>query len=118
MSANNYQYHAPPSANAIYRISRKSVHKSVEYNYWLTRTVPAIRLNFKRVSIPPKTPISVCLRANLDRRRDLDNILKPILDCLQMADVIPNDNYVDFIDLRRDFNIEKNHFTVEVKIEN
>ena len=109
------QYPVPPSANALYRVARRSVHKSVKYNRWLMATVPLIRTDFRGVSIEPKTPIAVSVRANIDRRRDLDNIIKPILDCLQVADVIPNDNYVDRIQMLRDVSIKKQHFTLEVE---
>ena len=79
------------------------------------RTVPIVRVNFRGRFLEAKQPAEVKIRANLSRQRDLDNILKPIIDCLQVAGVIPNDNYVDKVDLERDETVTKQHFTVEVK---
>ena len=78
------------------------------------RTVPIVRVNFRGRFLEAKQPANVVIRANLNRHRDLDNILKPIVDCLQAADIIPNDNYVDRVLLERDSSIKKQHFTLEV----
>ena len=89
--------------------------KTAKYNQWLGRTVPLVRVHFRGGFLKARQPAVVKIRANLTRQRDLDNILKPIVDCLQQANVIPNDNYVDYIEMVRDSSIKKQHFTLEVK---
>ena len=114
MVKKNFEYYLPPSKNKLYYIANNRMFRTSKYNNWLMRTVPLVRVNFRGQYLKAKQPAVVKIRANLTRHRDLDNILKPIVDCLQHADVIPNDNYVDKVDLERDMTIKKQHFTLEV----
>lgn len=41
------------------------------------------------------------------RRRDLDNILKSLLDSLQYAEVYEDDSQIDFLAIRRNDSLEK-----------
>lgn len=83
----------PPSANRIWRNVRGKTLKSAEYRTWLAsalvwiksanRTLPLIRGPY-RLTVTATRP---------DRRaRDLDNLLKPISDCLTQAGVIEDDS--------------------------
>ena len=114
MVKNKFEYKLPPSTNRMYSVANNRLFKTAIYKKWSMRTVPLVRNNFRGRYLEAKQPAEVIIRANISRRRDLDNILKPIIDCLEDAGVIPNDNYVDRIDLEKDFSITKQHFTVEV----
>ena len=51
--------------------------------------------------MPEKTPLSVEILASINRKRDIDNLIKPILDSLQKSLVIADDRWVDFVSARR-----------------
>ena len=98
----------------MYYIANNRMFKTAKYNQWIGRTVPLVRLHFRGRFLKARQPAVVKIRANLNRKRDLDNILKPIVDCLQHANIIPNDNYVDYIEMIRDTSVSLHHFTLEV----
>ena len=99
----------PPSANALTR--------SVNLGWAGTRTVATREAKeWRRVAvgravvaarrvgstpIPPKTPWRVTIHAAIDRRRDLDNVIKPILDALTTSGIVPDDRWCDKIEAFR-----------------
>ena len=56
--------------------------------------------------VEPKVRVGVEIVAGIDLRRDLDNVIKPVLDALQRAKVLPDDRYVDRIEARRDVGVD------------
>lgn len=84
----------PPSANAIWRAVRKNngrqcVIKSKSYRLWLNATV-----DLMRVMPAASGPVMVMIRAGgkgFNRQRDLDNVIKPVIDCLRHAGRIDGD---------------------------
>jgi Holliday junction resolvase RusA-like endonuclease len=89
---------APPSANRIWRVSHNRVHKSPLYKMWLDDEGYHARSQFGRECPhePLEGDISVALvvRPSDKRLRDIDNYCKPILDLLQHAGIIKNDQSV------------------------
>ena len=88
---------APPSANKAHRDIRigpraKRVLTGAAKR-WRTRAVRELRA--AGGAIPVKIPCAVRILATLDRRRDVDNCVKPILDAMERAGVIVGDNWVD-----------------------
>ena len=70
--------------------------KSDKYKAWLdTSTILLFEAGAE--TLPPKTPIHVEFFANVNRQRDLDNLIKPTLDMLQYAGILPDDRWVDII---------------------
>ena len=61
-------------------------------------------------------PLRLDLRANIDRRRDLDNLIKPMLDMLQLAGIVADDRWVDDIRLSRDSWLPKGDCVVSLSI--
>ena len=63
--------------------------------------------------IPRRTPVEVTISADIDRRRDLDNVIKPVIDLLQSTGILPDDRWVDSICATRVSSL-KNWITVDV----
>ncbi len=89
----------PPSANRLWVRARKGMRKSDAYSDWLTeagweakRQRPASILGPYKISVTASRPDK--------RRRDLDNILKPISDLLQSIGVIRDDADCELISAR------------------
>lgn len=85
----------PPSANNLFiNVPGRGRAKTPQYRKWLrdaALTLSPVEL------LPPKTPVFVRMNVHLGRNRDLDNIVKPVIDALAGAGVIPDDRYVDEI---------------------
>ena len=85
---------APPSANALFVVRDGKRVKTGEYRRWLSEAT----LMYRHLKpMPAKTPLRVRIEAAIDRRRDLDNCIKPLLDSMQKAGVIPDDRWVDYL---------------------
>ena len=93
---------APPSANALFVWRDGKRVKTGTYRKWLRDAAIMYRCGFGCVTpMPNNTPLRVTIEAAINRTRDLDNSIKPLLDSLQAAGVIPDDRWVDEIDARR-----------------
>ena len=93
---------APPSANALFVVRDGKRVKTGQYRKWLFDAAVIYRGSSGWWGrIPEETPLYVLILAAIDRRRDLDNIIKPLLDSLQKAGVIPDDRWVDEIRAER-----------------
>jgi crossover junction endodeoxyribonuclease RusA len=101
MSIIEFSIPYPPSANRIWRQGHGRVHKSKEYQDWLALSAWEIR-----AQIGPKQvitePFKLELRVNRPdkRKRDLDNLLKPVLDLIGHYGLIENDSLCHWIDAR------------------
>lgn len=84
----------PPSANHLFITRGRKRVKAPEYRKWLE---DAGYMFSRMVSLPPKVSLEVTVAANVNRKRDLDNLLKPAMDSLQKSGVIPDDRWVDRI---------------------
>ena len=113
------RFPVPPSANKLYSRSNKQgsyVYKSAEYKQWLED----ISFHFERENWTwpgqelDDGPYQIWINVNVDRRRDIDNIIKPILDALQLSKIIKNDNRVDMIQVSRyrEINIDTFNMTI------
>lgn len=89
----------PPSANRLWVRAKKGMRKSDEYCAWLNEAAWRIRAQ-RPGAIDGLYKISVHAARPDKRRRDLDNILKPIGDALQAAGVIRNDSDCEMLSAR------------------
>ena len=94
---------APPSANRLFintgRWGGGGKAKSKEYKSWRDDGVLILRDRY-----PQPLGLKHCaigMLANLTWKRDLDNILKPMLDLLQEAGEMQDDRYVCRIEMHR-----------------
>jgi crossover junction endodeoxyribonuclease RusA len=84
----------PPSANAIWRSNRGHVHKSAAYKAWLTVAGWQVRSQHpNKIEGPYKLSIEA-VRPD-KRRRDIDNLIKPVSDLLCSIGVIEDDCYCE-----------------------
>lgn len=79
----------PPSANHIWRVAGKRNVKSRVYADWLDESVPFLRHHFRRFDGPVEIYLTV---VGIPTNSDLDNRIKPTVDALVQAGVIPTDN--------------------------
>ncbi len=78
----------PPSTNALWRMGKGRMYKSKKYTDWMVSCFAPL------VSVPEIIePVSVEMSVGRPdrRKRDLDNITKPILDALETHKVLEND---------------------------
>lgn len=89
----------PPSANRLWRRSGATIHKSSKYSKWL-RDAGLIAISQRPPGIVGSYKISIQATRPDKRRRDLDNILKPISDLLMSVGVIGDDSDCEMISAR------------------
>ena len=91
----------PPSANRIWRQGKGRLHKSKEYQDWLALSAWEMRAQLGPKQVITQ-PFKLELRVNRPdkRKRDLDNLLKPILDLIGHYGLIENDSLCHWIDAR------------------
>ena len=94
----------PFSANKMYApVARGKMVKSKKYNAWIEKHTPIL----KEAMEPAKEfPIDVDILVMADwtwkYKNDTDNLIKPIVDLLKRADIIPDDTtrYVNSVRVR------------------
>jgi Holliday junction resolvase RusA-like endonuclease len=97
----------PPSANALFIALRNGSRvKSPVYQAWLKEVVPMMRRD------PMPKPYAITIRANVNHRRDIDNLAKPILDALVKAGLMIGDQWVNEVHVYRDRTVHR--CTVEI----
>ena len=89
----------PPSANRLWRTYRGRVCKSREYKDWLVVAGFAARSQGLTEVVGPYK-ISINATRPDKRRRDLDNIIKPVSDLMQSIGVIKNDSDCELLTAR------------------
>ena len=94
----------PPSVNRLWRYTSRGVYRTKHYTGWLKEAG-------LRITNPPYLtgPIYLQIEAcpNDKRRRDLDNIIKPLLDCSEHNRVIKNDSQIVELRVAWNHGIEK-----------
>lgn len=96
----------PPSANNLFVNRGGKLHggrrRGIPYKLWLHEAQWAVKLQCG-LFVPPLFDgiVAVDILAPLNRRRDLDNALKALLDLLVRQGVIRDDNLIDDLRIRR-----------------
>lgn len=90
----------PPSANALFttRAGSRQRIKSDTYRAWITEAGWEL---VRQGASPVIGPIRLDIDLPFNRKRDIDNAVKPIADLLGRHAVIKDDRYVDEYRVRR-----------------
>lgn len=83
----------PFSANKMYApIAKGKMVKSKKYNDWISKNVTKIKDNLLPANkFPIEVEILVLADSQWKMRCDSDNIVKPIVDLLVRAEIVPDD---------------------------
>jgi crossover junction endodeoxyribonuclease RusA len=81
----------PPSVNRIWRHSGKKVYRDPKYMEWRKQAGWQMKLNGSYNRLDGYFSATLVLSPPDKRRRDLDNVIKPIFDLLQDLQWIKND---------------------------
>ena len=73
-------------------VGRGQMVRSKKYNAWLDKHIPIFQRGLRKAErFPVDIEIKVVRGRQWDSRRDIDNILKPTVDALTKAGIIPDD---------------------------
>ena len=101
----------PPSINKRLRHNRKDqIAAAAEVRKWKSNAGLAIKA---KTTKKYENNVQVNIKTNIRKNADIDNIIKPILDALQLETII-NDKYINKIIVERSDAIEKGWSSVEV----
>ena len=92
------------SANKMYTpIARGQLVKSKKYNAWIEKHTPMLKEAMEPANeFPIDVDILVMADWTWKYKNDTDNLIKPIVDLLKRADIIPDDTtrYVNSVKVR------------------
>ncbi len=94
----------PFSANKMYApIARGQMVKSKKYNDWIEKHIPILKEKMEPANaFPIDVDILIMADWNWKYKNDTDNLIKPIVDLLKRANIIPDDTtrYVNSVKVR------------------
>ena len=103
----------PPTVNTMYRSSGSHRYKRQEVQDW-QEDIAAMMAEQRQKSIPnfpsgvfcskpycKRVQVSIDFTTKDRRNWDIDNRIKSLLDCLEIAGVLLNDNQIDGLNVRR-----------------
>ncbi len=84
-------------------IARGKLVKSRHYNQWIEKNLSILKDNLKPIEkYPVEIELVVYSNHEWKNRNDLDNCIKPIIDLLVKAEIIPDDTtkYIENVSIR------------------
>ena len=85
----------PPSVNRMYRTGKSGTrYKRSEVSNWQEETAEKIREAWNKGSYTGKVKVHIEFTVKGNRRWDIDNRLKALLDCLELGGVIEDDSQI------------------------
>jgi Holliday junction resolvase RusA-like endonuclease len=78
----------------MYSPSKKyGLVKSKKYRAWIETNLPLIKEGLDKAEhFPIEIEIKVCGGRNFNNKNDIDNVVKPIVDLLVKAEILPDDS--------------------------
>ena len=111
--ANRLRLMVPPSTNSLFASVGNRRVKTRNYRDWIELSEYQICKQSPVSKIIAVIPYSVSIAVNVNRRRDIDNIAKPVLDLLVAKRIVVDDRYCDLLEIRRvSGGVSKNHLSV------
>jgi crossover junction endodeoxyribonuclease RusA len=89
----------PPSANRLWRRSGTRIHKATAYTRWLADTGLYVKAQRPMPVVGPYKLSISAVRPD-KRRRDVDNLIKPINDLLVHLGLVRDDSDCDLVSAR------------------
>ena len=86
----------PPSLNSNWRQGKGGVHLSRAYREW-RRAAGYTLIDQKPPHVSPPYVVEIAAARPDKRKRDLDNLIKPVLDLLTSNNVISDDSMVEHL---------------------
>ncbi|MBR0185777.1 MAG: RusA family crossover junction endodeoxyribonuclease [Synergistaceae bacterium] len=91
----------PPTANNMYRNSGSRRYKRQEVQDWQDDIAGLMSELWKNQPYRNRSQVNINFTTKDKRNWDIDNRIKPLLDCLEIAGVLLNDNQIDGLNVRR-----------------
>ena len=93
----------PPTVNHMYKNYGSRRYKQPEVTEWQEETAALMSEQWRSGSPPYSGRASVSIEFTVKARRawDIDNRLKALLDCLEIAGILKNDNQIDSLQVTR-----------------
>ena len=92
----------PMSVNRMYRSVNNRMLLSKDGRVFKANMTQAMLDNVTgAIEFGRRLRVHLLVRPPDRRKRDLDNLLKPMLDCLQAADIIEDDAHIDLLTIER-----------------
>lgn len=103
----------PPSANLMYRSNHSSRYKTKAVADWQEHVSLMLQEAWEKQrkitksggltnSYSGRASVVIRFAENTYRRWDIDNRIKPLLDCLEMSGVLEDDSQVDHLSVTRE----------------
>ena len=94
----------PPTVNQMYRTGRNSTrYKRAEVSDWQEETAGKIREAWNKGAYTGHVEVHIVFTMKGNRRWDIDNRLKSLLDCLELASVIRDDSQIWGISAHKEY---------------
>ena len=91
----------PPTVNHMYRNARGRRFRTEECREYQQRIVEELTSHWHGVPFEGRLALIISFTTKDRRRWDIDNRLKALQDCLEMAGIIKDDSQIDFISVER-----------------
>ena len=91
----------PTSTNRLHRHARGRTYISAAYAEWMRTAYPLARIQARERSIQNRFGLRVDAPAGT--RKDLDNLLKAVLDLAQAISIVKNDSRSDSVSIQRNW---------------
>lgn len=91
----------PPTVNTMYRNSGSRRYKRQEVQDWQEDIAGLMSELWHGKPYHRRAQVSIKFTTKDKRNWDIDNRIKVLLDCLQIAGVLLNDNQIDGLNVRR-----------------
>ena len=93
----------PPTVNMMYRSSGTTRYKRQAVKDWQEDIVGLLCEQWTEKKIPYRNRAEVSIEFTVQDRRawDIDNRIKSLLDCFEMAGVLKNDSQIDSLHVKR-----------------